>query len=342
MKVAIIGATGYGGLELIRYLLEHPFVEIASVHSQTETQPIDQVFPHLKELLSLTLEPIDYEKIMRETQLVFLATPSGRSKEIALPFIANDFPVIDLSGDFRLKRKGDYEEWYGAEALHFSAIQHFDYGLAEFRQNPMSKFVANPGCYATATELALAPLLSNQLVAVDSLVIDGKSGVSGAGKGLSAASHFANAHENMSVYRVNTHQHIPEIVQQCQQWAPDLKSIQFTTSLIPVTRGILITGYGTLLESISSDQLTEKYQQFYEKKPFIRVQQPGQLPSIKQVAATNFCDIGIAVNPQNNRVTVVSVIDNLGKGAAGQAVQNLNLYAGFPETAGLLKVPVYP
>ncbi|MBL1230117.1 N-acetyl-gamma-glutamyl-phosphate reductase [Enterococcus sp. BWB1-3] len=342
MKVSIIGATGYGGLELIRYLVNHPHVEIISIHSQTETQAVDQQYPHLKGILSMKLTAVDPEEIMNQSDLVFLASPSGISKKLALPFIENDFPVIDLSGDFRLKEAGAYEKWYGTDAQHFSSIEKFDYGLAEFRENLNSKFIANPGCYATASELSLAPLLQNQLAELDSIVIDGKSGLSGAGKGMSASSHFSHVNENMSVYKMNKHQHIPEIVQQFQHWAPELKGIQFTTSLIPVTRGILVTAYVKLKDVLSCVQLVNLYKSCYMEKPFIRIQEEGCFPCIKQVAGTNFCDIGLAVNKEMKMATIVTVIDNLGKGAAGQAIQNMNLFAGFSETDGLMQVPIYP
>lgn len=342
MKVSIIGATGYSGMELIRYLHNHSFVEIVSIHSQTETQEIDQVYPYLKHLLSLPLEPIDAEKIMERSELVFLALPSGISKEVAVPFVKNSFPVIDLSGDFRLQEEGLYEKWYDKDASHFPLIQGFDYGLAEYREDLSRPFIANPGCYATAAELSFAPLLQNQLLDKQSIIIDGKSGLSGAGKGLSQASHFTEANDNMSVYKMNTHQHIPEIIQQFRRWEPDLDSIQFTTSLIPVTRGIFMTAYGRLNDDRSIEQLIDLYRTTFDGKRFIRIQENGCYPTLKQIVGTNFCDIGIGLNEETNIVTLVTVIDNLGKGAAGQAIQNLNLFAGFPETEGLLQIPIYP
>lgn len=342
MKVSIIGATGYSGLELIRYLHSHSAVEIVSIHSQTETQTMGTVYPYLKGLLSLSLEPIDTEKIMAQSELVFLALPSGVSKEVALPFVKNGFPVIDLSGDFRLKEKGMYEKWYKKEAVHYPFVQSFDYGLAEYREDRARPYIANPGCYATAAELSFAPLLQKQLVDLDSLIIDGKSGLSGAGKALSQGSHFTEANENMSVYKMNEHQHIPEIHQQFQRWAPDLTAFQFTTALIPVTRGIFMTGYAKLKEKTALSDLLHLYQESYKEKKFVRIQNKDSYPVLKQVIGTNFCDIGLSVNEHTGMVTLVTVIDNLGKGAAGQAVQNLNILKGYAETEGLLQVPIYP
>lgn len=343
MKVSIVGVTGYSGLELLRYLKQHPFVEVASILSHSmNKKSLQDVNPHLKQLVSLPLETINPEKIMETSDLVLLATPSGISKELALPFIAANFPVIDLSGDFRLKEVGEYETWYGSSPAPLNVIQNFDYGLAEYRENRQSKWIANPGCYATATELSLAPLLIDNKIDLDSIVIDAKSGISGAGKGLSQTTHFSETHDNMTLYKMNSHQHIPEIVQQLKKWAPELSAIQFSTSLIPVTRGIFLTAYAKLKQPISDEELVQLYQAHFEKNPFIRIQEVGQYPVLKQVIGSNYCDIGLAYNPKTNMITIVTVIDNLGKGAAGQAIQNLNIFAGFDERCGLDQLPIYP
>lgn len=343
MKVSIIGVTGYSGLELLRYLRQHPFVEVISIHSHSmNKKSLKDITPHLNQLVSLPLEEIDPYEIMKKSELVFLATPSGVSKQLALPFIEADFPVIDLSGDFRLKEIGEYENWYGSSGASMELIQKFDYGLAEYREKPQSKWIANPGCYATAAELSLVPLLKEDKVVLDSIVIDAKSGVSGAGKGLSQITHFSETHDNMTLYKMNSHQHIPEIVQQFRKWAPHLSAIQFSTTLIPVTRGIFLTAYAKLNGPISDEGLVQLYQAHFEKSPFIRVQERGRYPVLKQVIGSNYCDIGLSYNPKMNMVTIVTVIDNLGKGAAGQAIQNLNIFAGFDERCGLDQLPIYP
>lgn len=343
MKVSIVGVTGYSGLELLRCLRQHPFVEVVSIHSHSmNKKSLDTVNPHLQQIISLPLEEINPEKIMKQSELVLLATPSGISKELAIPFIEADFPVIDLSGDFRLKEQGAYETWYGLSGAPNRLIQKFDYGLAEYRKNPDSKWIANPGCYATAAQLSLAPLLQESKIQLDTIVIDAKSGVSGAGKGVSQSTHFSEAHENMTVYKMNTHQHIPEIIQQLKIWAPKLKAIQFSTSLIPVTRGIFLTAYAKLKRPSSDEKLVQLYQVHFKKNPFIRIQKVGHYPALKQVIGSNYCDIGLAYNPETNMITIVTVIDNLGKGAAGQAIQNLNIFAGFDERCGLDSLPIYP
>ena len=343
MKVSIIGVTGYSGIELVRLLLQHPYVEIVSIHSHSQNgKEIAEYLPHLKQLLDLPLEPIDSAAIMAKAELVFFATPSGISKEIATAFVEADFPIIDLSGDFRLKTDGQYEKWYKNSSAPFDFLQNAHYGLADFYSKPTSKLIANPGCYATGTLLSLAPLVEQELIETDSIIVDAKSGLSGAGKNLSEASHFVNCNENMTLYKMNSHQHIPEIMQQLQKWDQSIPAIQFSTSLIPVTRGIFITTYARSKEKLTQEQLWQVYRSFYQAKPFIRVQEQNVYPNLRQIIGSNFCDIGVAYNEVTNIITVVTVLDNLVKGAAGQAVHNLNHLAGWPEITGLSLVPIYP
>lgn len=343
MKVSIIGVTGYSGLELVRLLQRHPEVSIQSIHSQSlQDKEIATIYPHLKKILDLPLEPIDIEKIMKISDLVFFATPSGISKEIALPFVEANFPVIDLSGDFRLNKAGEYEQWYGKAGAPQAFIQSAEYGLSEFRDRPKATFIANPGCYATATLLSLAPLVQQDIIQADSIIVDAKSGVSGAGKGLSQMTHFTEMNENMLLYKMNSHQHIPEIMQQLQAWNSSIPAIQFSTSLIPVTRGIFVTIYVKPKKPVTEATLIALYQEIYQEQYFVRIQEQGTYPSLKQVVGSNFCDIGLAYNEKTNTITIVTVIDNLVKGAAGQAVQNLNIMGGFPQELGLDTTPMYP
>ncbi|MBV7390200.1 N-acetyl-gamma-glutamyl-phosphate reductase [Enterococcus alishanensis] len=343
MKVAIIGVTGYSGLELVRLLKNHPKVEIVSLHSHSQNnQDISNVYPHLKRIIDLTLEEINPKKIMATADLVFFATPSGISKDLAADFSENNFPMIDLSGDFRLKEIGAYEKWYQKEPASPAILSKAEYGLADLNSEYSSNFIANPGCYATCALLSLAPLVQEKWIDPDSIIIDGKSGLSGAGKNLSVAAHFEEAHDNMSLYKMNSHQHIPEIVQQLKSWDKSIPAIQFSTSLIPVSRGIFMTSYLKAKRKLTTSQVHQLYQSFYQDKPFIRVQAENQFPSIKQVVGSNYCDIGVAFNEATNVITVVSVLDNLVKGAAGQAIQNLNHLMKIPEITGLDFVPVYP
>lgn len=344
MKVSIIGVTGYSGLELVRLLHSHPEVQITGIYgSQNIGKPISEIYPHLKGMLELPLQEIDCEKIMATSELVFFATPSGISKSYAPTFYNAGFPVIDLSGDFRLKSKESYEKWYGKEATHEAYLNEAVYGLADFEISyPTNALVANPGCYATATILSLAPLLIHDLIDVTSIIVDAKSGLSGAGKNLSKSSHYVEVNDNMSLYKVNQHQHIPEIMLQFKKWQPKTPAIQFSTSLIPVTRGIFVTSYAKLNSALNFEAVKKAYQEVYQNKTFIRLMPEDQMPQLKQVIGTNYTDIGISYNEATNTVMIVTVIDNLIKGAAGQAIQNLNQLSGFDEKAGLDFVPVFP
>ncbi|MBC1434369.1 N-acetyl-gamma-glutamyl-phosphate reductase [Listeria rocourtiae] len=342
MKVSIIGATGYGGLELLRLLYQHPHVEIVSLHSfSTQTEDISSFYPHLHTVYHHELAEIDAAKIAEESEAVFLATPSGVAKDAAQPFIDAGMKVIDLSGDFRLSKE-KYEKWYNKDAAPIAYLNQAEYGLAEWRENVETTFISNPGCYATATLLGLAPLVMHGKVEADSIIVDAKSGISGAGKTPSANTHFPETNENMTLYRMNQHQHIPEIIRQLRVWDAGIDAITFSTSLIPVTRGIFATIYVQAKGVTSTDELLALYRESYEGKPFVRIQDRDIYPTLKQVTASNFCDIGLCYNERTNMITIVVVIDNLVKGAAGQAIQNLNLMAGFDETAGLDFIPVYP
>lgn len=343
MKVSVIGATGYGGLELIRLLHQHPFVDIASLHSfSTQSATLADFYPHLKNIVSSPLEQINPAEIIKTSETVFLATPSGISKDIAAPYVEAGLYVIDLSGDFRLKDGQVYEKWYGKSAASADYLAKAVYGLAEFQQDKTATFIANPGCYATATLLGLAPLVKNQLIDPTSIIVDGKSGISGAGKVPTASTHFTETNENMTLYKMNSHQHIPEIMQQLTSWDKDIPAIQFSTSLIPITRGIFTTIYVKPKKPMTKNALHTLYETTYENSPFVRIQSEDTYPTVKQVKASNYCDIGLAYNEKTNTITIVSVIDNLVKGAAGQAIQNLNFIANFAETDGLNFIPVYP
>ncbi|MDR0922543.1 MAG: N-acetyl-gamma-glutamyl-phosphate reductase [Lactobacillales bacterium] len=341
MQLSIIGVTGYSGLELLRLLYNHPHVSISGLYGYSSTgRKISEIYPHLLGIIDTVVEPVNPEKIMKESDLVFFATPSGVAKEGAIPFIEANFPVIDLSGDFRLTQE-DYEKWYKKAAAPQAYLEKAEYGLADFEQ-PQGKLIANPGCYATATLLGLAPLVQKQLIENSSIIVDAKSGLSGAGKKLSENSHFSFISDNMLLYKQNEHQHIPEILQQLQKWDKNVPYLQFQTSLIPVKRGIFVTSYAKVKAGVSEQELFHAYLQVYADKRFVRIQPQGKLPSLKQVIGSNYCDIGLAFNEETGIVTVVSVIDNLVKGAAGQAIQNMNVLAGFESDAGLMQVPVFP
>lgn len=337
MKVSIVGITGYSGLELLRILYHHPKVNLISIHATKNVgKKLSDFYPSLLGICDLVIEPFEASAIMQKADLVFFATPSGVAKELTRDFVEVGFPVIDLSGDHRLPLEV-YEKWYGKSAASQAILDQFVYGLAEFTKVKGKKFIANPGCYATATSLALAPLLQADLIDLHSIIVDAKSGLTGAGKVLSESSHFVNVHDNYVTYKLNRHQHIPEILQQLKQFQPHLPYIQFSTSLLPLNRGIVATCYAKLKEGIHPDEIKIAFHNSYDHKPFVRIQE--QLPELHNVIGSNFTDIGFAYNPITQIVTIIAVIDNLIKGAAGQAVQNLNLMMGWAETDGLMMVP---
>lgn len=339
MKVSVVGVTGYSGLELVKILENHPDAELVSVYATKEVgQELSYIYPHLDEVTTLKVEAFDAEKIMSEADLVFFATPSGIAKDYAHYFVEADFPFIDLSGDHRLPAE-TYQKWYQKTPAKTEVLEQFTYGLSEFTDLKGKHHIANPGCYATATELALIPLLKAQVIDLESIIVDAKSGLSGAGKNPTSASHFVHVHDNYVTYKLNQHQHIPEIVQTLQSYEPNLSHIQFSTSLIPVARGIVATLYLKLTADLTENELLEIYQKAYENKPFVRVK--SHLPHLHHVIGSNYTDIGLSYNPLTQVLTVVAVLDNLVKGAAGQAVQNMNLMFGFTETAGLLAAPAF-
>ena len=340
MKVGILGITGYSGMVLYTLLMQHPNVSgVVLYGSSQETQALSDVIPAFG-TNDVQIVPFDAQQALQELDCLFCATPSGVTSQLMQPFIEVGFPVIDLSGDFRLRDSHLYENWYHQSGRELPSTEKITYALPEFTTE-YHPYVANPGCYATATLLGLAPLAQAGLLEAGSIITDAKSGVSGAGKNPSAQTHLPFINENLWVYRLNQHQHIPEITQQLSDWDNHLTAIQFSTTLLPITRGIMVNTYAKLNRLMNQQEIEQIFAQCYEGKPFVRFR-GTQLPTIKEVVGSNFCDIGVVWNPTTKIVTIVSVIDNLMKGAAGQAVQNFNLYFGFEETAGLPMFPVFP
>jgi N-acetyl-gamma-glutamyl-phosphate reductase len=345
LRAAIVGATGYGGAELIRLLQAHPFVRVTSVVSTSNAGvPLTDGFPHLNTIVVDMLDELDVELIAGKADLVFLATPAGVSSTLSPKLLAAGLKVIDLSGDFRLKSPEIYEKWYNRKAASEADLSKAVYGLCEAFGNEAQgvDFISNPGCYATAALLGLIPAVKAGWIDPATIIIDGKSGVSGAGRGVSINVHYAEVNENFSAYKVNKHQHIPEIEQTLSRVAGHEIVTTFTTHLVPMTRGIMATMYGTISGGHSEEEFIQLYRNFYEGRRFVRIRPQGKWPATKEVSGSNYCDIGFAVDERTGRVTIISVIDNVVKGAAGQAIQNLNLMMGWDETTGLLFAPVYP
>lgn len=344
MKVGIIGATGYGGADLIRILQTHPAVKAISLYtSSKEGRLISETYPHLTEIAPFPLEKIDPVAIANKDDLVFLATPSGVSSKLAPELLNAGSTVIDLSGDFRLKNPAQYEKWYNKAPGPDQWLEKAIYGLTEANREKVkeAKLLSNPGCYPTATLLGLLPLVKEEMLQPNSIIVDAKSGVSGAGRSPALGSLYSELNDNLKIYKVNEHQHIPEIEQVLKSWGYH-SPITFHTHLVPMTRGIMATIYGTVKNKTTVEALLELYKEYYDQETFIRVREKGSFPATKEVSGSNYCDVGIAYDERTQRVTIVSVIDNVMKGAAGQAVQNANIMFGIEETTGLNFIPLYP
>lgn len=345
LKAAIIGGTGYGSIELVRLINKHPYLEIGSVVSNSQAgTSFSDVYPHLSGNVDQPLESFNAETLSENNDIVFLATPSGVSSKLVPELLKSGMKCIDLSGDFRLRSTVEYETWYKHSPAEEKYLNQAVYGLSEIYPDKVknASLIANPGCYPTASSLGLLPILDSKLADEKSIIIDAKSGVSGAGRGLSLTAHYSEINENLKAYKLGEHQHIPEIEQVLSDENGCPITITFTTHLVPMTRGIMSTMYVNLKEEISTKKIIDLYKQFYQDSHFIRVRPEGNIPSTKEVLGSNYCDIGLYVDERTNRLTIISVIDNLVKGAAGQAIQNVNLMNGWDERTGLTDIPMYP
>ncbi len=335
---AVIGATGYTGIELVKILLRHPSVRISALTTrQPESIPIQQLIPTLSEKTNLKVTQYSFEAVKKNTDVVFLCLPHTEAMSTAAQFLKAGKIVIDLSADFRLKEWRIYEKWYGVEHKNRELLKQAVYGLPEFYRSKIKKanLIANPGCYPTASILGIAPLLKDKLIDAGSIVVDAKSGVSGAGKKLTAATQFCEVDGNFYAYKVGKHQHTPEIAQTLSDAAGKPVSLTFVPHLLPLDRGILTTIYLNRKKGVKAEQIEKTYQKAYAQEPFVRLKREGTYPSLRDVQRTNFCDIGFWADSQSERLIVVTAIDNLIKGASGQAVQNFNIRKGFAEDEGL-------
>ncbi len=342
-RVGIINVTGYAGVELARLLYRHPAVELASVTGRSAAgKKLGQVFPHLSDI-DLTIEAE-----LGEVGFAFSAMPHQESAEEVIPLLNQGIKVVDISADFRLKDAEEYPEWYGFTHPAPALLEPAVYGLPELHRSQIAtaQLVANPGCYPTGAILALAPVVKEGLIG-PGIIVDSKSGVSGAGRTLSLQTHFSEVNEDVSAYALEGHRHLPEIVQELGQLRPGwLPSVTFVPHLIPMTRGILSTCY-TPLDSVKftggkkgEEGLRQLYRDFYQDEPFVRVVESS--PHTKHTSGNNLCLLYPAVDHRTGRLIVISCLDNLIKGAAGQAVQNMNLMLGIPETTGLEALSIYP
>jgi N-acetyl-gamma-glutamyl-phosphate reductase len=337
MKIGIINVTGYTGVELARLLHQHPQVELASVTGRSAAgKSLSEVFPHLAGT-NLTIKAE-----LGDVGLAFSAMPHKESAREVIPLLEKGVKVVDISADFRLKDAAQYDQWYGFSHPNPQLLAKAAYGLPELHRAEITsaQLVANPGCYPTGAILALAPAVKAKLIEAD-VVIDSKSGVSGAGRTLNLATHYSEANEDAAAYALEGHRHLPEITQELNLLNPQQSlSATFVPHLIPMTRGILTTAYAPPAKKIEEKELKKIYKDFYKDAPFVRVADAP--PHTKQTLGSNMCLVYPTIDPGTGRLVVVSAIDNLVKGAAGQAVQNMNLMLGFAENTGLEALPVYP
>lgn len=335
IKAGIIGGTGYTGETLVSLLLKHPNVKIEWATSESYSgKKLSDVYPHLKGLTDIICKKPDFKKLSLDVDVVFIALPHGLAMEIVPKIVSRGIKVIDLGADYRLTSSVQFEKWYGLDHKNPALLKKAVYGLPEAHREKIAKtqIVANPGCYATASILAGLPLVKSGKVDKNSIIIDAKSGVSGAGRSLSINTHFPECNEGLAAYKVASHRHTPEIEQELGA------SVTFVPHLIPMIRGILVALYAKVKKKTD---FTRLYQDFYREESFVRIAEDYN-PSTKYVYGTNYCDIRVFHDKPNNRIVVVSVIDNLIKGASGQAVQNMNIMFGLEEWTGLDTVAVYP
>ena len=334
VKVAVLGASGFTGEKLIELLLGHPSVKISYLSAKIEKQlKISELFPRFAKRLDLICEDLDLEEAAASAQVIFLALPHKISHQVAPFFLKKKKIVIDLSADYRFKDTAVYEQYYKTEHKDKANLKKAVYGLPEFfrAQIKKTKLVANPGCYPTVSTLSLAPLLKEGLV--KNIIIDAKSGITGAGRKAALEYHYAHLNGNLFSYKPFSHQHLPEINQVLSEISKKKVEVRFTPHVIPAERGILATIYADLTKALNREKVLAVYNKYYKNEPFIRLF-ANKLPQLKDVIESNFCDIGFSV--EGKKITIVGVIDNLIKGASGQAVQNMNIVLGFKEATGLL------
>ncbi len=348
LKVAVAGASGYMGAELLRLLLVHPRVHLVAVTSERlSAEPVSALYPHLRGLSTLSFEALDPERLARDAECVFLALPHMESQKVVPVLRRSGRKAIDLSADYRLKDAADYTTWYKTPHTDRDGLAEAVYGLPELHRKATASasIVANPGCYPVGAVLAIAPLLKSGLARGEGIVIDGKSGVTGAGaqgRKVDPMYLYTEANENLQAYAVAAHRHTPEIEQELSGLVGYPVTVGFTPHLIPLNRGLLTTASVPLARPATTAELLGCYREFYGGEPFVRVLPEGVLPTTRAVTGSNYCDVTVVADPRTRRAVCLSAIDNLGKGGAANGIQNLNLMCGWDERLGLEAPPVYP
>lgn len=345
IKAGIIGATGYAGAELARLLLRHDKVELVGYGSRTYIgKEFADIYQNCFGLVGDVCRDDAIKELAKEADVIFTATPQGFCASSMREEILSQAKVIDLSADFRLKDPAVYEKWYGIEHKAKSYIEEAVYGLCEINREDIKKarLVANPGCYTTCSILSLYPMVKEGILDNSSIIIDAKSGTSGAGRGAVTDSLFCEVNENIKAYKVASHRHTPEIEEQLSYAAGESLTLSFTPHLIPMNRGILVTAYACLKKELSEEEIRKVYDAYYGKEAFVRILKKGNLPQTRWVKGSNYMDINFVLDERTNRIVLMAALDNLVKGAAGQAVQNMNLLFGLDEKEGLDLVPMFP
>ena len=345
IKVGIIGATGYAGGELVRLLLGHKEAEIKWYGSRSYVdQKYAKVYQNMFQLVDDRCLDDNMEEMAKQVDVIFTATPQGLCASLVNDDILNKVKVIDLSADFRIKDAAVYEEWYGIEHKAKQYLDEAVYGLCEINREAVKKarLVANPGCYPTCSILSIYPLLKEGLIDPSTVIIDAKSGTSGAGRGAKVDNLFCEVNENIKAYGVASHRHTPEIEQELSLAAGEPMTISFTPHLVPMQRGILVTAYASLKREVTWEEVKEVYDRYYDKERFVRVLDQDVCPQTRWVEGSNYVDVGFKIDPRTKRIIMMGAMDNLVKGAAGQAVQNMNLVFGLDEAEGLRMAPLFP
>lgn len=346
IKVAVVGASGYAGQELMRLLYQHPNVDISVITSRSNKDVrYDSMYGNYINRSELNFTENNIEEVSDEVDVIFLALPHGVASNLITKKVLSKTKVIDLGADFRISDVNIYENWYNTKHGNEPLLtEESIYGLCELNRNEISNYslIANPGCYTTCSILSLAPIMDKSFIDKNSIIIDAKSGVTGAGRSLDISTHYTECNESIKAYKIASHRHTPEIEEQLSKVAGEDIRLIFTPHLVPMNRGILATSYIRLKEDIHIDNIYQIYRDFYKDEYFIRLLKKEMNPETKWVKGSNYCDIGINIDPRTNTLIVVGAIDNLIKGAAGQAVQNMNILFGYKETTGLESIPMFP
>ena len=345
IKAGIIGATGYAGGELVRILTGHKDVEIKWYGSRSYIdKKYAEVYQNMFQIVDARCMDDNMEELSREVDVIFTATPQGLCASLVNEEILSRTKIVDLSADFRIKDVKTYEKWYNIEHPSPQFLPEAVYGLCEINREKAktARLVANPGCYPTCTTLSIYPLLKEGIIDPDTIIVDAKSGTSGAGRGAKVDNLYCEVNENIKAYGVATHRHTPEIEEQLGYAAGRPVLINFTPHLVPMNRGILITAYASLTKEVSYEEVKAAYDKYYENEKFVRVLEKDVCPQTKWVEGSNYVDVNFKIDPRTKRVIMMGAMDNLVKGAAGQAVQNMNLMFGLKESEGLELVPMFP